>query len=276
MFGPERAQPLLDELATSTDDLLICGYNGADYFRQEGLGGMPQCEPFVVNFLHTVTGIPLERIQRLSGGVKGWQNAGHPLSPIGSSGGEARWCTDAEVWTAAGVPPVEAASLEKEPVARLAELLATGDPPPPMPASSRPALMEKLKELGFGLARRQQLATFLSKAVREGKLVGVSVPSAKAAVERAPEAAVAETGETAAGGDAPCTASSTDARGSSGGSGALAASTQGDVLFEVVAEMVKVRHKPSVTAAVAGMRRCGDVVHAERVLENGWIKARGK
>ena len=100
-------------------------------------------------------GLPLQRMARLTGGLRGWIDSGRPAPPPATSAG-----------TVSGLD----ALLAEAGVGALAAGI-TLDALATEMAGGRPALLAYLKESGVSsLADRQKLANALAKAKREGRI----------------------------------------------------------------------------------------------------------
>ena len=252
MFGSEQLKPILEELTGGTHDIFIMGY-GTDFNDgRTKLAGYPQAEPFTCNLLHIDWNVSKDRMFRIREGINGWVMAGGTLVPYGSPPDFSILDTDEAIWRDFGLEADEVKLVADEKVGSLVQLLKKG----------RPALMERLKVLGFGLARRQQLATFLSKATRDGR-----IPSPVDAEQPAGSAVAAAPSP-----DLPVQpVPSPEPPVPPPRLPRMPSSTC--LTFKVVACLAKVRKAPNTASEVLGTRTKGDLVHVAEVLQ-GWARLR--
>ena len=114
-------------------------------------------EVYVMQFLNEV-GVPLERMARLAGGLRGWTESGRSAPPRGGHSVES------------AVVGSMSELLEANDLGRLVEAtqgLALAELVQAFEAGGRLALLKILQEVGLALPDRQKVATAVSKAMRE-------------------------------------------------------------------------------------------------------------
>jgi rhodanese-related sulfurtransferase len=153
MFNRANVQPLVDELLTgggAHDLVFFANTAGPNTGMTSGR------EVYVMAYLLEV-GLPLKRMARLSGGLRGWADSGRP-TPCGVAVADTRTLDGLD----ALLEQADLSRLRGDALARITlEECA---------ALERPALLNTLKELGLPLADRQALCNAIAKAKREGRI----------------------------------------------------------------------------------------------------------